>query len=1007
MKNTFTLFALIICTNLIGQQLIPISEGSFIMGCTPGQNPCDDTDNVEHSVTLDAFYLSPYEVTQGQYTAIIGNNPSNNSGCNNCPVENITWYDAINYCNLLSEQANVTPVYYADASLLTVFTGSTGTVYWHTEEAGYRLPTEAEWEYAARSAGTDDFAYAGSNVATDVAAFNLPTSQEVGIYTPNSLGLYDMSGNISELVWDTYADYSSETVCNPLGPKPDILRVLRGGHYQSDNTAVLAKRATLNINTASNTAGFRICSNTDIISQTVDCVVNLTTPIDGASDVSAVTDIEWEASDDATGYLISLGTSPGGTDLLNETDIENTLIYQHTECFPENTTIYVNITAYNDTGNAMACPEFSFTIFDRDHTAPDGMVYVPCGVFEQGCTAEQSPCDTDEEPAHNVRIDGFFIGEYEVTQLEWEQTVTDYTPTYTSGESDSHAAYNVSWYDVMTYLNRKSSSQSLTPVYYTDAGFINVFDMLIGDGNTYVDVFQNPEANGFRLPTEAEWEYAARGGEDNANQTTYSGSNSIDAVGHYQSNSSLVIHAVGEKTPNALGLYDMSGNVWELCQDWYNETYYNELSPYTGNPIYTLTGTERIARGGSAFSPANLTRIANRDFVAPGVRSNQIGFRVIKTPLNVGELVCVPALVSPVNGATEVPVTTNIEWQAAPNATGYRISLGTTPNGTEIVNNQDLGDILSYNPDGCLPSNTTIYINITPYNDNGDATGCTEFSFTTADTDPVPPAGYVYVPCGSFEMGCTDEQNASGQCDADESPVHTVTIDGFFMSQYEVTQAEWAALVPDYTPNYTAGEGGTNPVYGVSWYDAVTYTNRLSIQEGFTPVYYFDESYTMVFDSLVGNPNIYVDIYWNASANGYRLPTEAEWEYAARGGGGTQSLYSGSDTADAVAWYGNTSGNSGGETHPVGEKQANALGLYDMSGNVWECCWDRYDNDYYDGGSVSNPTGPTGGSYRIRRGGSWASTASLLRVASRHYSLYPGFPGFRVNDFGFRLSRTP
>ncbi len=241
----------------------------------------------------------------------------------------------------------------------------------------------------------------------------------------------------------------------------------------------------------------------------------------------------------------------------------------------------------------------------------------------------------------------------------------------------------------------------------------------------------------------------------------------------------------------------------------------------------------------------------------------------------------------------------------------------------------------------------------------------------------------VFVRGGTFRMG-----SISG--DDDEKPVHSVTLSDFWMGKYEVTQGEWRDVIgtsirqqrdktnPDWS---MAGEGNNHPMYFVSWEEAVEYCNALSRREGLTLCYSGSGS----------------NIQCNFNANGYRLPTEAEWEYAARGGSSSRSTtYAGSNTISGVAWY---SDNSGNQIHPVGGKQSNELGIYDMTGNVWEWCWDRYVR--YGSGSQRDPAGPSSGSNRVERGGSWSINTSHCRVANRNLDT----PTDRYGDLGFRVVR--
>jgi sulfatase modifying factor 1 len=219
---------------------------------------------------------------------------------------------------------------------------------------------------------------------------------------------------------------------------------------------------------------------------------------------------------------------------------------------------------------------------------------------------------------------------------------------------------------------------------------------------------------------------------------------------------------------------------------------------------------------------------------------------------------------------------------------------------------------------------------------------------------------FVFVKGGCFKMG-----DIFGDGEADEKPVHEVCVDDFYMAKYPVTQSQWKAVMRE-NPSRFRECGNACPIDSVTWKEAIEFIGKFNLR----------------------------------TKKAHRLPTEAEWEYAARSGG-LDEKWAGTNNETGLADYAWYSRNSGYKPHPVGLKRPNGLGLYDMTGNVWQWVEDYYGEKYYSDSPRNNPKGPGSGKLRVLRGGSWYYSAQDVRTSARFH----GEPAFRSNDFGFRIVR--
>ncbi len=483
------------------------------------------------------------------------------------------------------------------------------------------------------------------------------------------------------------------------------------------------------------------------------------------------------------------------------------------------------------------------------------MIWIEPGTFIMG-SPEDELGRFDDETQHQVTLtQGYWLGTYEVTQAQYQALMNENPSEFKGADLPVQL---VTWYNAKDFCAK-----------------LNEIEKAAG---------RLPEGYEYTLPTEAQWEYACRAGTTTA---LNSGKNLSDEdecpeiaeVGWYKYDSDGTPHPVGQKLPNAWGLYDMHGNVYEWCSDVYDD--YPPVSEVTDpvGPESGVFGPYRVLRGGSWNSVAYLGRSAYRNGNSPEKTVNIYGFRL--------------ALVAATSSETSgLPV---------PGSNASII----------LPNDKDLD--------------------------------------------------MIWVEPGTFMMGSPqDELGKQGN----ETYQQVTITQGYWMGKYEVTQAQYEAVMGT---NPAGFRGDNNPVEFVSWDDAMEFCAKL----------------TEIEKAAGRLPEGYE----------YSLPTEAQWEYACRAGtttalnsGKNLSGYNECPEVDEVAWY---TYNSNSTTHPVGQKQANAWGLYDMHGNVLEWCLDWYPG--YEN------------SMRVLRGGSYSSLAFMCRSAYQGGS----YPGSRWNYIGFRLALIP
>ena len=654
-----------------------------------------------------------------------------------------------------------------------------------------------------------------------------------------------------------------------------------------------------------------------------------------------------------------------------------------------------------------------------------GFALVSAGPFKMGDALD----GLIDAPVRMVNVSAFYMGKTEVTLSQWQAVYfwakdNGYSDLYSgSGKAPDHPVHTVNWYEVVKWCNAKSQQAGLTPVYYTD----DAHTMIYKTGNVDVTSSQVKwTANGYRLPTEAEWEKAARGGligqrfsrgnMINQNVANYHGRTAVPYdLGpngfhqRYEVGGPPYTSPVGSFAANGYGLHDMEGNVWEWCWDWFGA--YESGAP--SDPKGATLGSVRGLRGSGWNDDASYCRAAFRYYGRTTLEYGNVGFRLLRGYTPPVEPF-VPTVITGAAAATETAFDTftvsgNVTHDGGAPVTRRGVVYGPTATPTlgTAIDAPAIGTgtgLFSSILTG-LAAETTYYARTYAISTVGTGYG-TDITFKTAAS--TTPGGFALIPAGPFQMG----DALDGSSDA---PVRTINVSAFYMAKTEVTKGEWDqvrawGLSRGYTDLAVGvGKASNHPVEQVGWWDVIKWCNARSEKDGLEPVY-------SVNGIIMRTENTEPTANW--AAKGYRLPTEAEWEKAARGGLSSKRFPWGDTISHSQANYysdsffsydisptrglhpiykeGNRPYNS-----PVESFVANGYGLHDMTGNVFEWCWDRYDATYYRSSPETDPRGPSSGSVRVVRGGSWDGSATFGRVAFRYWTS----PLRWFNDFGFRPVR--
>lgn len=589
--------------------------------------------------------------------------------------------------------------------------------------------------------------------------------------------------------------------------------------------------------------------------------------------------------------------------------------------------------------------------------------WCPAGEFVMGSPLSEEGRESREDQAQVTLSKGFWVSKTEVTQSQWAAVM------------GSNPLDGIGPYGKPHPEKNKGPNLPIVGVSWDDAQvFMEKVNATLG----------SEDGGKMSLPTEAQYEYAARAGETGM----YPGG-SLDEVAWHDGNSGGYPKSVGTKKANAWGLHDMNGSAWE----WVQDSYYEEL-PGGTDPIAKEVSADRVIRGGCWFKEATRCRLATRSYRWQGAsQCFSIGFRIVRnsSPIEVTK----PNIDPEINGQSVTTITyQGPDLEQSFEQTGPKSWTSRGVIYTEVKRNEwnvhlkraaavdervqiDLSEkkilFRGQGPKKVLP----ILIASKQLSAAAEAAieqarlSSAESLAAQADQGMTNSIGMKLVPIakGKLQMGSGVKEVGAWHAE----PRHEVTLTrDYYLGAFEVTQAQYLNVMGS-NPSYFQGEqvngvdSSNHPVEQVSWDDAVEFCKRLSeLPEE------------------------------RAAGRVYRLPTEAEWEYACRAGSNAPFGFGGLELYNDYGWF---NSNSKGLSQPVGQKNRSDWGLYDMHGNVMEWCSD-WAGDYPEG-AVSDPTGPKEGDLRMKRGGAWLTPAMLGKSGCR----MNGFPpDTRSNYVGFRVA---